>query len=195
MAIHLFVPLGLALLQAAQPRSPQQAADASAQARAVQEMRNVGTAMFSWLTDAIEADSAHASSEADSACVSYDKESEVLCATVQIDKLPLLSHKELVRLLVPAYIAAIPEKDPWGHPYEFRLRSQHVLNKTVLAIRSPGGDGAYSGSRYQNGAFPSSDVNQDLVWMDGFFIRWPEQRAAANPPGSSPRRRGLPPAQ
>jgi hypothetical protein len=45
-----------------------------------------------------------------------------------------------------------------------------------MAIRSPGNDGTFSGNRYELGAFQPGDANQDLVWMNGFFIRWPERK-------------------
>jgi hypothetical protein len=43
-----------------------------------------------------------------------------------------------------------------------------------MVIRSSGADGIFSGNRYELGGFQPVDADQDLVWMDGFFIRWPQ---------------------
>ena len=49
------------------------------------------------------------------------------------------------------------------------------FNRGVMTIRSAGKDGVYSGDRYEAGTFAPGDTNQDLVWLDGFFVRWPEK--------------------
>jgi len=127
MPIHRSLPLVLTTLlatasvQAAEPPKPtppQSAESAQAQSQTSADIRNVGTAMFSWLTDQVNDDSVHGSSDPDngSACVPADAQGDK-CEIVHIDKIPLISYQELTKLLVPDYIAAIPEKDAWGHPY------------------------------------------------------------------------------
>jgi hypothetical protein len=44
-----------------------------------------------------------------------------------------------------------------------------------MAIRSAGRDGAFSGDTYTAGAFDPLDYDQDIVWADGVFIRWPQR--------------------
>ncbi len=44
----------------------------------------------------------------------------------------------------------------------------------VILVRRPGKDGKFSGSTYEAGSFDPDDVDQDIVWADGFFIKWPE---------------------
>jgi len=182
MPIHRSFPLALiacvavASAQAAEPRKPvppQSAESAQAQSQTLADIRNVGTAMFSWLTDQVNDDSVHGSSEPDnvSACVPADAQG----AKCEVDKIPLISLQELIKILVPKYIAAIPEKDAWGHPYEFRFNWKHTLSKSVMAIRSAGSDKTFSGNSYKVGSFEPVDTDQDIVWMDGFFVRWPER--------------------
>lgn len=154
--------------------APQAIDDDAAQRRAVTDLRNVGTAMFSWLVDQVNDEQSVATldPEHDTACVSRQDEHRP-CDLVDLNALPLLTYAELTRLLVPTYIASIPEKDPWGTPYEFRVDRAHFLNKSVLAIRSAGADRTFSGSRYTTGELAPSEAAQDLVWADGYFIRWP----------------------
>ncbi len=85
-----------------------------------------------------------------------------------------LSRDELAKILVPKYIRSIPEKNPWGHPYEYQLNTQDPNAPHVMALRSAGSDGAFSGDRYDVDSFPSGETKQDLAWMNGFFLRWPE---------------------
>lgn len=196
MPIRRLVPLALVAVLAAslapsasaQKPAPQPAESAKAQSQTVNDIRNVGTALFSWLTDQVNDDSkpTAADPKADKACVSWKHEKEAgvevdICQVVEIDRLPVISYQELVQLLVPQYITAIPEKDGWGHPFEFHLDRKHVLNKSVMAIRSAGADGTFSGNRYKTGSFRPAEAGEDLVWMDGFFIRWPERQEVKEP--------------
>jgi hypothetical protein len=136
----------------------------------------VGTAVFSWLTDQVTNEAIDGSSdpEADVACLPAGAEVGH-CELVNLDKVPLISLQELTKILVPQYIAAIPENDAWGHPYEFRLNWKHTLSNSVIAIRSAGSDKTFSGDSYKVGGFAPVDSGQDIVWMDGFFVRWPEK--------------------
>jgi hypothetical protein len=88
--------------------------------------------------------------------------------------IPVISRTDLAKLLVPKYIADIPDKDGWGHPYEFHLNASDPNAVTVFGLRSGGADGKFSSNVYTIGAFPDSDAKQDLVWIDGYFVRWPE---------------------
>ncbi|HEX3528339.1 MAG TPA: hypothetical protein VH988_14850 [Thermoanaerobaculia bacterium] len=185
MPIHRSLPLVLiallvtASVQAAdppKPAPPQSAESAQAQRRTVDDIRNVGTAMFSWLDDQVNNEAIDGSSdpEADSACLPAGAEIGH-CESVNLDKVPLISLQELTKILVPKYIAAIPENDAWGHPYEYRFNWKHTLSKSVMAIRSPGSDKTFSGNSYTVGSFEPVDTDQDIVWMDAFFVRWPER--------------------
>jgi hypothetical protein len=199
MPIHRTLPFLLAAMlsgslapSSAQAQTPPPSEeDAKAQAQTLQDMRNVGTALFSWLTDEVgdddspEASPEAAAPEADQPCTPPEQKEAGADAETQesmeIDRLPVISYQELTQILVPQYITAVPEKDGWGHPFEYRLDRKHLLHKSVMAIRSAGADGTFSGERYKLGAFPLAEMDQDLVWMDGFFIRWPERKEGKEP--------------
>lgn len=141
-----------------------EALDRSAQRRTVADIRNVGTAMFSWLTDQIGAAPA-GQSQGDQ----QDKR-------VALGEYVRISHAELVKLLVPQYLQSVPEKDGWGHPYEYSLNTANVMARQVMSIRSPGRDGKYGASEYAMGAFDPDRFDEDVVWADGYFFRWPQKQ-------------------
>lgn len=133
--------------------------DQAAQKRTVADLRNVGTAMMSWLTDQVGAAAA-----GQETAPPYD-----------VRQVPSISHQELQGLLVPDYLQTLPERDGWGHPYEFRLSASDPLARHVMSIRSPGRDGKFSGDVYEVEPFAPDHYDEDLVWADGFFLRWPQR--------------------
>jgi hypothetical protein len=44
----------------------------------------------------------------------------------------------------------------------------------IMSIRSTGRDGAFAGNSYMVGSFDPKSFDEDIVWSDGFFIRWPQ---------------------
>jgi hypothetical protein len=151
------------LEKAREEREKQPAAtDEEAQKRTVAQIRNTGTAMFSWLTDQVGAGAAGQS----------QKEAEP--APVDLGRYALISHEELVKILVPEYLQTIPETDGWGHPYEYYLAVENSTAPQVMGIRSAGRDGKFSAIDYTVGAFEPDDFDEDIVWADGFFVRWPQ---------------------
>lgn len=140
------------------------ATDAGAQKRTVADIRNVGTAMFSWLTDQVGAAAAGQS------------QTEYVAPPIDLKDYPPISHEELTKLLVPDYIMKIPEKDGWGNSYEYFLNASNPLAQQVMTIRSPGRDGKYSERIYTVTSFDPDDVDEDIVWADGYFIRWPQRQ-------------------
>jgi hypothetical protein len=131
--------------------------DARAQRATVADIRNVGTAMFSWVTD--QAGAAAAGQKA-----------------VDLAKFPPVStFAALKELLVPKYIQTLPELDGWGNPFEYRLNVKNpTAGASVMSVRSPGRDGKFSGLTYAVGAFPRDDYDRDIVWADGYFVQWPQ---------------------
>jgi uncharacterized protein len=134
--------------------------DEIAQKRTVADVRNVGTAMLSWLTDQAAAGAAAAAES----------------TTVNLKDYPSISREKLESILVPQYIQSIPEKDGWGHPYEFFLNTENPIAAEVMAIRSPGRDGSFSGRSYEISAFEPASFDEDIIWVDGFFARWPQKQ-------------------
>lgn len=136
-----------------------QSKNQAAQRRTVADLRNIGTAMMSWLTDQLGAAAA-----GQETIPPYD-----------VRQIPSIPREELQGLLVPDYLETLPELDGWGHPYEFRLNTSDPLAQHVMTIRSPGRDGKFSGDVYEVGGFEPEQYDDDVVWADGFFVRWPQR--------------------
>jgi hypothetical protein len=131
----------------------------------ISAVRELGTALYRWSV-ATYAERARAPRGAS------EPEQEVFewrgCAA--------LSREEAEALLVPAYVGALPAADGWGHPLELCLDRERVFTgkKGVLGVRSPGRDGRFEGDVYTPGAFDPADLDRDVVWMDGYFVTWPQ---------------------
>lgn len=130
------------------------------QKRTVADVRNTGTAMFSWLTDQVGAAAAGASAS-DVALSSYGT---------------AVGASALNSVLVPQYMQDVPSADGWKTPYEFFLKTASPLDAQVMAIRSAGRNKTFSGASYSVTSFDPTDYDQDIVWADGFFVRWPQKR-------------------
>lgn len=151
------------IAKAREERESQPAAtDAAAQKRTLADIRNTGTAMFSWLTDQVGAAAAG--------------QSQTEPSDVDMDRYPVLSREELQQILVPQYMQTVPERDGWGHPYEYYLNVEDLMAVHVMGIRSPGRDGRFSADSYTVTAFDPDDLDEDIVWADGFFVRWPQKK-------------------
>lgn len=95
---------------------------------------------------------------------------------VRWDRCPDVGHAELVQLLVPAYLREVPEEDSWGRPLQFCVDRRLSGASQQYGVRSAGSDGEWEDDPYRVGGFPETRLSSDLVWMDGYFIRWPEPR-------------------
>jgi len=153
------------------------------QKQTMADVRNAGTAMFSWLTDQVgvlpeppqERFASQLSTYVLAANTGGDASEQTKSKHFDVDPIPLISYGALRAKLVPQYISEVPRVDGWGHPYEYRLDVKNVLNKTVMSIRSPGRDGKYSGDSYPVESFDPTDYDQDIVWGDGFMVRWAQK--------------------
>lgn len=126
------------------------------QKRTEGDMRNLGTAMFSWVTDQV------------GAAAAGQVQWNVTSYTAPITQAVLTS------VLVPQYIQMVPLLDGWKHQYSYYLDTKNPLNTHVMAILSGGRDGKIDGS-YTVGAFNPTDYDQDIVWADGYFVRYPQK--------------------
>jgi hypothetical protein len=147
---------------------PGDGSDLTQQQQTISDIRSVGTAMYHWYKDVLaprRSEEAHKQAEAASKAASAD-----------MTAVPVISPEELEKLLVPKYIAAIPRRDGWGHPYEFRLETKNPNAVQVMGLRSAGKDGRFSGDVYEIGAFAAGDFGQDISWMDGYFVHWPQKK-------------------
>lgn len=156
----------------------QKKVDTEKQKQTMADIRTLGGALFSWLTDQVEATVAEQDAEKAQNGTAGEppprrNEEDTRTKTFNIQDNPLVSRDDLEDFLVPKYIAAIPETDAWGNPLEVRLNTDNLMAKTVMSIRSPGRKGYYGGDEYKVEGFDPTDFDQDIVWIDGFFARWP----------------------
>jgi prepilin-type N-terminal cleavage/methylation domain-containing protein len=127
------------------------------QKRTVADIRNVGTAEMSWLTDQIAAAAAGAAA-----------------TSVDVGDYTTITADDLTSLLVPQYVQKIPDADGWKKPMEYYLTTDFSL-KQIMLTRSLGQDNTEDDTVYVAGAFEPTDYAQDIVWADGFFVRWPQK--------------------
>lgn len=135
--------------------------DLEAQKQTVAAISTVGTAMFSWITDQIGATAAGQSQVPEPATIDLADDREI-------------SRADLENILVPGYIQRIPEMDGWGYSYELYLNTSSLAEE-IMSVRSAGRDGVFAGSSYVVGSFDPESFDEDIVWSDGFFIRWPRE--------------------
>ena len=129
------------------------------QKRTMGDMKVIGTAMFSWLTDQSAAAAAGASA-----------------SVVDLTQYGTqLQPSDLTTVLVSQYIQAIPTLDGWQSPYQYYLRTDNPHAAQVMAIRSLGRDKTAEGDQYNVTAFDPTDYDRDIVWADGFMVRYPQK--------------------
>jgi len=126
------------------------------QKRSVADARNVGTAMMSWLTDAA---SAAAAGQTTWDTTSYSDAETGLDA--------------VKGKLEPLYLQRVPDKDGWGHSFAYALNTGDPLAQFVMYVGSGGRDGSAISGTYTVGPFAPTDYEEDIIWADGYFIRWP----------------------
>ncbi|MCH9648545.1 MAG: type II secretion system GspH family protein [Deltaproteobacteria bacterium] len=132
------------------------------QKRTMADQRMVGTGMMAWLTD-------HSSSAAAGQSGNFS-----------MDNYTMVELSEVVTELVPQYMQSIPEKDGWNYTFEYHLNINQADAPQVMAVRSFGRDGVADGDVYTAGGYLSSEYDKDIVWADGFFVRWPSGLDVAN---------------
>lgn len=135
------------------------------QKRTVADIRNTGSAWMSWLTDQVGAASAGAA--------------KVYNAT----SFDVLDYATLFSYLRPSdtffYMQEVPQIDGWGHEYEFAL-NEDIVSPTVVILQSTGQGGEQAGGsgginrEWSVEPFIATDYDQDIVWADGYFVRYPE---------------------
>jgi general secretion pathway protein G len=126
------------------------------QKRTVADMRITGTAMFSWLSDQVGAAAAGATA-----------------TSIDLSQYKAITLTDLSTLLVPAYIERVSELDGWKNPYSYYLDPINVQSTHVMLIGSGGRDNSTIAGTYTVNGFEPTDYDQDVIWADGFFVRWP----------------------
>jgi prepilin-type N-terminal cleavage/methylation domain-containing protein len=129
------------------------------QKRTLADMRITGTAMFSWLSDQVGAAAAGQQATA-----------------VDLGDYKPIGITGLRSALIPQYIEDIPQRDGWRVNYKYWLNvTSAAQTQQVMAIGSGGRDRSDVGGEYAAGPFDPTDYDQDIVWTDGFFVRWPQK--------------------
>jgi type II secretion system protein G len=130
------------------------------QKRTMADMRITGTALFSWLTDEV------------GAAAAGQVNSNVVLASYGTPK----SMAVLESLLVPQYLQVVPSRDGWKFPYEYYIKTEDPHARQVMLIRSRGRNNVPEGTNdYSVTSFDPTDYDQDIVWADGFMVRWPQK--------------------
>ncbi|MCB1008157.1 MAG: prepilin-type N-terminal cleavage/methylation domain-containing protein [Acidobacteria bacterium] len=138
------------------------------QKRTMADMRNTGTAWLSWVTDQVSA------AAAGGAVSTWDG-----TAFTEVSNLADTLHPTQTFF----YMSEIPSLDGWKHAFSYGYTG-NPLGAQVIAIGSGGrdGDGSYNlGVSVTIGAFTPTDYDQDIIWADGFFVRWPGGQNPAGP--------------
>jgi len=130
------------------------------QKRTMADMKIIGTAMFSWITDQSTAAAAGQAATAVD-LTQYGTQ---------------LQPADLTTVLVSQYIQSIPVLDGWKSPFQYYLRTDNPHVARVMAIRSLGRDKTAEGDQYTVTAFDPTDYDRDIVWADGFMVRYPQKR-------------------
>ena len=127
------------------------------QKRTVADLRNIGTAQMSWLTDQEAAGAAGTST--------YTFPASSVDA----------AHWRT--LLTTRYIQLIPDVDGWKNTIQFDHHAAATGDQSKFANTSLGADGAgdHNSGNIEPSAFDPTDYDQDIVWSDGFFVRWPQK--------------------
>jgi type II secretion system protein G len=132
------------------------------QKRTVGDIRAAGSAWFSWLTDQVGAAAAGTVNTYDYSALTQTLTGDQLLAT-------------LFQSTSMFYIQEVPNNDGWGNPFDYRW-SGNVLSAQVMGICSEGRDGGTTDGctgDYTMGPFNATRYDEDIVWADGFFVRYP----------------------
>jgi len=129
------------------------------QKRTMTDMRGIGTGWMAWLSDQTGAASAGVT-------------------TYSTGSLTDVSFADMKRYLQPTdtffYVQQLPGVDPWGTPYRFKMTTG---TQSAIFICSASRDSVFQACNLDEipvEGFLSTDYDQDIVWADGFFVRWPE---------------------
>jgi hypothetical protein len=87
----------------------------------------------------------------------------------------VVTESQLQGLLVPRFLKSLEMKDGWGNPLAVCADRRKKPGKPLMCVRSAGRDGKFSGTAYTTGKIGTKtgdDFDQDLVWCDGYIVRW-----------------------
>ena len=128
------------------------------QKRTVGDIRNIGSAWFSWLQDQNGA-AAAGQNTYDWAGLDTDITADNLKALLFISNTMF-------------YIQEVAVRDAWGNDFDYQT-ADRLDDPQYMGIRSPGRGDSFEGTSYTMGPFIATDYNKDIVWADGFFVAYP----------------------
>lgn len=137
------------------------------QKRTMGDQRDVGTAWMSWLTDQAAAAAAGAGG-------TYNLSDWSGTGT-------LTNLREQLVGTTGVYIQEVPAVDGWKgtYIYRFNLPSEDpVRARHPFLTLSTGRDENNTSTSFTYGSFDPTDYDQDIIWADGYFYRWPEKPQA-----------------
>ena len=166
--------LAIVLVAAAAPARGAEAKAADPRRVTLDTIREVGRALYYWAVDVAGEREAHPQA---------DGKPREQPPTVRWNDCPAVTYEEARSLVVPRYLAELPRTDAWGNPLELCVDREGVKAKgqLVLGVRSAGADGKFDGNVYTVGAFDRAQLDHDLVWLDGYFIAWPQPQPQPQP--------------
>ena len=133
------------------------------QRRTMGELRLIGTAWLSWYTDQNGAAAAGANQ------------------TYNVGTFDEYSYEKIYGYLHPTdtffYMQEVPEQDPWGSDLKYYMNRNSLSDNQLLlcALARDGVPDHCDGvTDIPIGPFVSTDFDQDIVWADGFLVRWPD---------------------
>lgn len=133
------------------------------QRRTMAELKQVGTAWMSWLTDQEGSVSSGAA------------------RTFNASVLEELTYEEVYAYLHPSndffYIQDLPKKDAWGSQLSFWMNPNLGSDVQIMlcaAARDDVFDTCNGSGTMTAGPFFSTDFDRDIVWADGSLVTWPD---------------------
>lgn len=131
------------------------------QKRTMTDMRGIGIGWMSWLTDQSGAASAGANK------------------TYKMAGFSSLDYDVLVTYLRPTntffYVQDLPQLDGWGNEYRFTMQA-NTTGVSGISVCASGQDETFVECALPEipvQSFVATDYVQDIIWADGFFVRWP----------------------
>lgn len=139
------------------------------QKRTLADIGNTASALLDWSADAAVTATPLPSAGLEIGAVP-------LGTVIDLNEFREVSYEELVSYLHPRddffYMRWIPDVDGWKNPIEYYFAGSSIPPDRIL-IRSAGCRGEFAEGDYQTGPFANTDYEQDIVWADGRFVRWP----------------------
>ncbi|MEM7349992.1 MAG: prepilin-type N-terminal cleavage/methylation domain-containing protein [Acidobacteriota bacterium] len=133
------------------------------QRRTMGELRLIGTAWMNWFTD-------HNGAAASGAQKTYN------VATFSQHTYP-----QMFGYLHPSdtffYIQEVPQFDPWGSPLRYFMNdsAQSEAQMLMCALARDGiPDFCDGATNIPIGPFIATDFDSDIIWADGYLLRWPD---------------------